>query len=231
MELDPAYVDVAVTRWQAFTGKAAILDGDGRSFAEVGGRAGAGMKGRMGPPPEADRDPPASRATAASAPGTTTSREPPDGIPRCPKHLAPVARTEWRRVARALYAMGVLTADRPGRARRLLPVLRQVGRGRGEAQGDPAAPEDPLGLRAAVALDRDRQQAAGADGPLHGRARHDPGLAQPGGATDPRMQLPADDRRSHRSTRRSPSEVLRGGGWPRIAGRLRRWAVVGARRP
>ena len=35
--------------------------------------------------------------------------EPPDGIPRCPKHLAPVARTEWRRVARALHAMGVLT--------------------------------------------------------------------------------------------------------------------------
>jgi P27 family predicted phage terminase small subunit len=35
--------------------------------------------------------------------------EPPDGIPRCPAHLAPVARTEWRRVARALHHMGVLT--------------------------------------------------------------------------------------------------------------------------
>ena len=35
--------------------------------------------------------------------------EPPDGIPRCPKHLAPIARTEWRRVARVLHAMGVLT--------------------------------------------------------------------------------------------------------------------------
>jgi hypothetical protein len=35
MELDPAYVDVAVIRWQSFTGEAAILDGDGRSFAEV----------------------------------------------------------------------------------------------------------------------------------------------------------------------------------------------------
>ena len=35
MELDPAYVDVAVTRWQAFTGKVATLDGDGRSFAEI----------------------------------------------------------------------------------------------------------------------------------------------------------------------------------------------------
>ena len=35
--------------------------------------------------------------------------EPPNGIPRCPAHLAPVARTEWRRVARTLHAMGVLT--------------------------------------------------------------------------------------------------------------------------
>ncbi len=35
VELDPAYVDVAVLRWQAFTGKAAVLDGDGRSFGAV----------------------------------------------------------------------------------------------------------------------------------------------------------------------------------------------------
>jgi DNA modification methylase len=35
MELDPAYVDVIVTRWQDFTGEKAVLDGDGRSFAEV----------------------------------------------------------------------------------------------------------------------------------------------------------------------------------------------------
>ncbi|MCA9237756.1 MAG: site-specific DNA-methyltransferase, partial [Planctomycetales bacterium] len=45
MELDPAFVDVGVLRWQAFTGKEAMLDGDGRSFAEVaverGGKAKA----------------------------------------------------------------------------------------------------------------------------------------------------------------------------------------------
>jgi hypothetical protein len=35
IELNPAYVDVAVLRWQEFTGKQAILEGDGRSFAEV----------------------------------------------------------------------------------------------------------------------------------------------------------------------------------------------------
>src|SRR5437762_2263393 len=28
------YVDVAITRWQAFTGKKAALDDDGRSFSE-----------------------------------------------------------------------------------------------------------------------------------------------------------------------------------------------------
>jgi DNA modification methylase len=35
IELNPAYVDVAVDRWQAFTGKEAVLDSSGRSFAEV----------------------------------------------------------------------------------------------------------------------------------------------------------------------------------------------------
>ena len=35
LELDPAYCDVIVTRWQNLTGKAATLDGDGRAFAEV----------------------------------------------------------------------------------------------------------------------------------------------------------------------------------------------------
>ena len=35
MEISPAYVDVAIERWQAETGRAAVLDGDGRSFAAV----------------------------------------------------------------------------------------------------------------------------------------------------------------------------------------------------
>ncbi|MEP9390624.1 site-specific DNA-methyltransferase [Mesorhizobium sp. KR9-304] len=35
IELNPTYVDVAVTRWQAFTGQAAILDSDGKTFAEI----------------------------------------------------------------------------------------------------------------------------------------------------------------------------------------------------
>ena len=35
IEIEPAYVDVAIERWQAFTGKAAVLEGGDRSFAEV----------------------------------------------------------------------------------------------------------------------------------------------------------------------------------------------------
>ncbi len=35
IELDPLYVDVAVERWQRLTGKAAVLAGDARRFAEV----------------------------------------------------------------------------------------------------------------------------------------------------------------------------------------------------
>lgn len=35
IELNPAYVDVAIKRWQDFTGKQAVLEGDGRSFDEI----------------------------------------------------------------------------------------------------------------------------------------------------------------------------------------------------
>ncbi len=35
MEIDALYSDVIVTRWQTFTGKEAVLSGDGRTFAEI----------------------------------------------------------------------------------------------------------------------------------------------------------------------------------------------------
>ena len=35
IEIDPRYCDVAVQRWQTFTGGTARLDGDGRSYAEL----------------------------------------------------------------------------------------------------------------------------------------------------------------------------------------------------
>lgn len=35
LELDPRYCDVIVQRWQSFTGGRAVLDGDGRAFADL----------------------------------------------------------------------------------------------------------------------------------------------------------------------------------------------------
>jgi ParB-like chromosome segregation protein Spo0J len=35
IDIDPKYIDVAVIRWQRFTGRKAVLDGDGRTFDEV----------------------------------------------------------------------------------------------------------------------------------------------------------------------------------------------------
>ena len=48
VELDPAYCDVIVQRWQRFSGRAATLDGDGRSFDELAAAAatGAGRNAR-----------------------------------------------------------------------------------------------------------------------------------------------------------------------------------------
>ncbi|WP_210236557.1 site-specific DNA-methyltransferase [Arenibacterium halophilum] len=62
MELDPAYVDVAVLRWQAFTEQVATIEGAGMTFDEVArerGRRGEanshareiGMGGIRGVPP------------------------------------------------------------------------------------------------------------------------------------------------------------------------------------
>ena len=39
IELNPAYVDVAVERWQRFTGTTAVLEGSGESFSDVRGHA------------------------------------------------------------------------------------------------------------------------------------------------------------------------------------------------
>lgn len=40
LELNPPHVDVAVQRWQAFTGKQATLESTGQTFAEVAGKRG-----------------------------------------------------------------------------------------------------------------------------------------------------------------------------------------------
>ena len=35
IELEPKYCDVSILRWEEFTGKQAMLEGDGRSFKEI----------------------------------------------------------------------------------------------------------------------------------------------------------------------------------------------------
>ena len=35
IDIDPRYVDVAVVRWQEFTGNQATLEGDGRTFDQI----------------------------------------------------------------------------------------------------------------------------------------------------------------------------------------------------
>jgi DNA modification methylase len=38
VELDPRYCDVIVARWQEWTGEAAVLEGDGRTFEVLAGQ-------------------------------------------------------------------------------------------------------------------------------------------------------------------------------------------------
>lgn len=40
MELDPVYVDVMVRRWEAYAGREALLEGDGRSFSTIAAERG-----------------------------------------------------------------------------------------------------------------------------------------------------------------------------------------------
>jgi hypothetical protein len=35
MDIDPKYADLVILRWQRFTGQEAVLEGDGRTFAEL----------------------------------------------------------------------------------------------------------------------------------------------------------------------------------------------------
>ena len=48
IELDPAYVDVAIQRWEALTGKQAVLQGAGKTFAEVAIGRGAQLQPNAG---------------------------------------------------------------------------------------------------------------------------------------------------------------------------------------
>jgi hypothetical protein len=45
MDIDARYVDVAVRRWQAFTGRAAVLAGEDRVFDDIAARRRASAHG------------------------------------------------------------------------------------------------------------------------------------------------------------------------------------------
>jgi DNA modification methylase len=67
MEISPAYIDVSVERWQAETGREAILDGDNRNFAQVKAeRLGAGGAGTDGATPPVPVSPSSKRKKKAS---------------------------------------------------------------------------------------------------------------------------------------------------------------------
>jgi DNA modification methylase len=41
MELSETFCDVIINRWQAFSGKTAVLDGEGATYTEIRGQRGA----------------------------------------------------------------------------------------------------------------------------------------------------------------------------------------------
>jgi len=69
MELAPEYVDVAVLRWQQFTGKSATLDGDGRTFEEV-----KSERQKAGPHPTSSSEGEPGKASAPATRGKGRAR-------------------------------------------------------------------------------------------------------------------------------------------------------------
>ena len=105
------------------------------------------------PPPEADGDPPArgQPRQARLEPRRAGAARHPAALPRASLRGRPQGMATGG--AHPLRDGGA-DQHRPRGARRLLPGLRPLGRGRGEAEGEPGALQDRLGLRAAVALAR-----------------------------------------------------------------------------
>jgi DNA modification methylase len=56
VELNPAYVDVAVERWQRFTGKAAVLDGSGEAFGDLANARGGAIRSKPSAQSALDRE-------------------------------------------------------------------------------------------------------------------------------------------------------------------------------
>ena len=51
LEIDPHYVDVAVRRWQTYSGKTAVLESTGQTFEQVEEQRIASVTTTMAPPP------------------------------------------------------------------------------------------------------------------------------------------------------------------------------------
>ena len=49
LEIDPGYVDVGLKRWQAYTGKAAVLAATGKTFEDVAEERNAGLAASLVP--------------------------------------------------------------------------------------------------------------------------------------------------------------------------------------
>jgi DNA modification methylase len=81
MELEPVFVDVAIRRWQALTGKAARLGPDGPTWAEVAAERGVRIDGPAGEnlpcPPSRPASAPTPDATPSRRRGTAQRTKPP----------------------------------------------------------------------------------------------------------------------------------------------------------
>lgn len=75
IEINPLYVDVAVRRWQAFTGKQATLQGDGRSFEAVAAERLANRgRGRPDPAPRDNQAAKEARSNPSTRRGASRQR-------------------------------------------------------------------------------------------------------------------------------------------------------------
>jgi DNA modification methylase len=75
IEIDPLYVDVAIRRWEAFTGKQATLQANSRTFDDVATeRLGGGDRASAAVPPRPLREDDERRSNTGSAPASSRAR-------------------------------------------------------------------------------------------------------------------------------------------------------------
>ena len=96
--------------------------------------------------------------------------KPVTAVPTCPAHLMPTAKTEWKRLARYLHDLGVISElDRAALAAYCQAYGRWV-EAREEAEGDPSPSQDAGRLCPDLTLAGHLQQERRADAQVHVRA-------------------------------------------------------------